>query len=108
MYRTKESDCTEAKELLLSLEGNSERNVSGAYQNLTKRLEVYSNPVLDELLKPAKKNTLSIKTLDSGYDVYLQIAEKHLIAYGPLLTMLINAFSNVFLDRLVQRTDTFS
>ena len=99
VYRAQESNCLEAKELLLSLEGNSEKNVSGAYQNLTKRLEVYSNPVLDELLKPAKKNTLSIKTLDSGFDVFLQLSEKHLIAYGPLLTMLINSFSNDFLER---------
>lgn len=99
VFKTEESDCIEAKELLLSLKGNSEKNVSGAYQNLTKRLNVYSNPILDKLLTYEKGKMISVDMLDKGYDLYLQIMEEHLTAYGPLLTMIINTFSTEFLRR---------
>lgn len=99
VFKTEASDCIEAKELLLSLKSNSEKNVSGAYQNLTKRLNVYSNPVLDELLSYKKGKMISVDMLDKGYDLYLQISEEHLTALGPLLSMIINTFSTEFLRR---------
>ena len=99
VYRAEESDCSEARELLLSLKGNNEKNVSGAYDNLTEKLNVYSNDVLDELLTHKKGKMLSIGVLNRGIDVYLQISEKHLTSYGPLLTMIINEFSSNFLER---------
>lgn len=93
-------DCIEAKELLAPFYGNSEKNVSGGYQNLTKRLNVFSDPILDELLTYKKGRTISSHALDQGYDIYLQISEKSLkTSMGSLLTMIIETFSDQFLDR---------
>ena len=91
-------DCQEAKELLASFYGNNEKNVSGAYDNLCTALIPFSNPVLDELLSN-KGKSISIKALESGYDIYLQIAQEHLDVYAPLFTLLIQSFSTAFTKR---------
>ncbi|MGO5337916.1 type IV secretory system conjugative DNA transfer family protein [Bilifractor sp. LCP19S3_H10] len=92
------SDCEPAKELLSSFYGNNEKNVSGAYDALTTALVHFSNPILDELLS---KNgpSVSIRDLESGTDVYLQIKQEHLDAYAPLFTLLIQSFSMAFTRR---------
>lgn len=93
-----DSDCNAAKELLASFYGNNEKNVSGAYDALTTSLVHFSNPVLDQLLAKGS-NCVSIADLESGYDVYLQIAQEHLDAYAPLFTLLIQCFSTAFTKR---------
>lgn len=93
-----ESDCEPAKELLASFYGNSEKNVSSAYDALTTALVHFSNPVLDELLSNTGK-CVSIKDIEKGYDVYLQISQEHLDAYSPLFTLLIQSFSTAFTRR---------
>ena len=93
-----ESDCEAAKELLASFYGNNEKNVSGAYDALTTALVHFSSPVLDRLLSKSR-NCISIDTLESGYDIYLQIAQEHLEAYAPLFTLLIQSFSTAFTKR---------
>lgn len=93
-----ESDCTEASELLSSFYGNSEKNISGAYDNLCTALTSFSNPILDELLD-GKGNCISIDTLEKGYDIYLQISQEHLDAYAPLFTMILQSFSTAFTKR---------
>lgn len=93
-----ESDCEPAKELLASFYGNSEKNVSSAYDALTTALVHFSNPLLDELLSN-KGNCVSIKTLEKGYDLYLQISQEHLDAYAPLFTLLIQSMSTAFTKR---------
>lgn len=98
VFKAHETECTEAAELLLSFEGNSEKNVSGAYDNLCTALTPFSNPVLDQLLD-GKGKCVSIKTLEKGYDVYLQISQEHLDAYAPLFTLLIQSFSTAFTKR---------
>lgn len=93
-----ESDCEPAKELLASFYGNSEKNVSSAYDALTTALVHFSNPILDELL--SKNNRcISIQHLERGYDIYLQIAQEHLDAYAPLFTLIIQSFSTDFTKR---------
>lgn len=93
-----ESDCEPAKELLASFYGNSEKNVSSAYDALTTALVHFSNPILDELLSN-KGNCISIKTLEKGTDLYLQISQEHLDAYAPLFTLLIQSMSTAFTKR---------
>ncbi|MDY5576150.1 MAG: type IV secretory system conjugative DNA transfer family protein [Lachnospiraceae bacterium] len=92
------SNCESAKELLSSFYGNSEKNVSSAYDALTTALVHFSNPILDELLSK-NGNCISIKTLESGTDLYLQINQEHLDAYAPLFTLLIQSMSTAFTKR---------
>lgn len=92
------SSCTEAKEQVASLVGNNEKNVSGAFDCLTTALTPFSNAILDELLS-GKGRCISPKDLESGKDVYLQIAQKNLELYAPLFTMIISAFMNAFTER---------
>lgn len=96
--RAIESDCEPAKELLASFYGNSEKNVSSAYDALTTALVHFSNPILDELLSN-NDNCISIKTLEQGTDLYLQISQEHLDAYAPLFTLLIQSMSTAFTKR---------
>lgn len=96
--RAIESDCEPAKELLASFYGNSEKNVSSAYDALTTALVHFANPILDELLSN-KGNCISIKTLEKGTDLYLQISQEHLDAYAPLFTLLIQSMSTAFTKR---------
>ena len=93
-----ESDCAASKELLASFYGNNEKNVSGAYDALTTSLVHFANPILDCLLSK-DKNCINIKTLEQGYDIYLQISQEHLDAYAPLFTLLIQSFSTAFTKR---------
>lgn len=101
-----ESDCEESKEYLASFYGNSEKNVSGAYDALTTALVTFSNPILDVLLcGNNRSNTqvltpiISIDKLEAGYDIYLQISQEHLNAYAPLFTLIIQSFSTDFTKR---------
>ena len=93
-----ESVCEPAKELLASFYGNSEKNVSSAYDALTTALVHFSNPILDELLSK-NGNCISIQTLEKGTDLYLQISQEHLDAYAPLFTLLIQSMSTAFTKR---------
>ena len=92
------SNCMDARELLSSFYGNSEKNVSSAYDALTTALLNFSNPLLDELLDN-KKPSVCIDDLEKGYDVYLQISQEHLDTYAPLFTLLIESFSTAFTKR---------
>lgn len=103
VFKAHETQCVEASELLLSFEGNSEKNVSGAYDNLCTALTPFTNPVLDQLLD-GKGKCVSIDTLEKGSDVYLQISQEHLDAYAPLFTLLIQSFSTAFTKRLDSST----
>ena len=93
-----QSDCDSAKELLASFHGNSEKNVTSAYDALASALVRFSSPVLDELLNNTGK-CISMKDLENGYDIYLQIAQEHLDAYAPLFTLIIQSFSIAFTKR---------
>ncbi len=93
-----DSNCEPAKELLSSFYGNNEKNVSSAYDALTTALVHFSNPVLDVLLSKSK-HSLSLQTLENGFDVYLQISQEHLEAYAPLFTLLIQTLSTACTKR---------
>lgn len=87
-----------AKEQLDSFYGNNEKNVSGAYDTLTTALIHFANPILDELLKKSDES-VSVKTLDEGYDIYLQIKQEHLDVYASLFTLLLQTLSTQFTNR---------
>lgn len=91
--------CIPARELLSSFYGNSEKNVTSAYDCLTTALVHFSNPTLDTLLDKSDNNCISIEKLEQGYDIYLQINQEHLDAYAPLFTLIIQSFSTGFTKR---------
>lgn len=96
--RAKKSKCQESKEFLSSFDGNSEKNITSAYDALTTALVEFSNPVLDQLLQKNSRN-ISIDHLEQGTDIYLQIAQEHLDTYAPLFTLIIQSFSTAFTKR---------
>lgn len=98
IYKAKETRCIEASELLLSFEGNSEKNVSGAYDNLCTALTPFSNPILDRLLD-GEGECISIENLEKGQDIYLQISQEHLEVYAPIFTLIIQSLSTAFTKR---------
>lgn len=94
------SDCQNAKEKLDAYYGNNEKNVTGAYSTLTQALDSFADPLLDQLLQPSK-NAISIKQMDAGYDIYLQVDQANLEVYAPLMTLIINQI----MDSLTRRPD---
>lgn len=93
-----ESECNEAIELLSSFYGNSEKNLSGVYDTLCSNIASFSNDILDVLLTD-NDNCISIKTLEDGWDIYLQISQQHLDSYASLFTLIIQYFSVEFSKR---------
>lgn len=84
------SNCTVAKELILSLKDGNDKNMGGAYDTLTTSLLPYSNDILDILLSNKEPNKcVSIKQLDDGYDLFLQIKQEHINVYAPLLALIL-------------------
>lgn len=97
------SNCIVAKELVLSLKDGNEKNMGGAYDTLTTSLLPYSNDVLDVLLSNKDpKKCVTIKHLDAGYDLYLQIKQEHINVYAPLLALIIQ---EGLMRPLMQRPD---
>ena len=87
-----------AQDYLISFDENSEKNVSGAYDNLTTALVDFSSPVLDVLLSRSDNNieSISLNTLESGYDIYFSIQEKNLDVFASLFNLIIINLSAQF------------
>lgn len=87
-----------AQDFLLSFDGNSEKNTAGAYDNLTTALVDYSNPVLDVLLSRPDNHhmSVSLSTLEDGYDIYFSIQEKNLEVFASLFNLMIINLSAQF------------
>jgi type IV secretion system protein VirD4 len=98
--RSVAGDCQNAKEKLDAYYGNNEKNVTGAYSTLTQALDSFADPLLDQLLQPSQ-NSISIKQMDAGYDLYLQVDQANLEVYAPLMTLIINQI----MDSLTRRPD---
>lgn len=83
-------NCIVAKELILSLKDGNDKNMGGAYDTLTTNLLPYSNDVLDTLLSNKEpRKCVTIKQLDQGYDLYLQIKQEHIKVYAPLFSLIL-------------------
>lgn len=87
-----------AKEQLDSFYGNSEKNISGAYDCLATALAHFSNDTLDVLLSRTDDG-LSVEQLNAGYDIYLQIKQEHLQIFAPLFTLIMQTISNGLMKR---------
>lgn len=98
--RSVAGSCQNAKEKLDAYYGNNEKNVTGAYSTLTQALDSFADPLLDQLLLPGQ-NSISIKQMDAGYDLYLQVDQANLEIYAPLMTLIINQI----MDSLTRRPD---
>ena len=94
----RQSDCLAAVERVASLYRNSEKNVSGAFDCLATALTPFSNNILDTLLD-GKGSSISCKSLEDGYDIYLQIDQDNLLVYAPLFTMMVSSFISDFTRR---------
>ena len=93
--------CPAAKEQVVGLLGNNEKNISGVFDNLTSALVPFSNPVLNTLLDGTEE-CITPADLESGSDVYLQISQNNLEVYAPLFTLIISDF----LHHLANRPDS--
>ena len=93
------SECASAKELILSLMDGNEKNAGGAYDTLATALDPFSDGILDVLLSNKHGKCISVKELEKGYDIYLQIEQEHLEVYAPLLTLIIQSFMMQFMRR---------
>ena len=88
------SECSEASELLSGMYGQSEKNISGAQDCLCTAIINFSNPVLDVLLgKDDPDKCISVKNLDKGESIFLQISQEHLDTYAPLFTLILQTLS---------------
>ena len=94
-----DSDCLPAIELVGSLLGNNEKNISGAWDTLSTALTPFSNEVLNVLLDGRGEQCISVDAMENGFDVYLQIDQKHLKIYAPLFTMILSTFMQDFTSR---------
>jgi type IV secretory pathway TraG/TraD family ATPase VirD4 len=92
------SNCLEAKEFLASYWGQNEKNIAGCYGVLSQAVRPFSSDIMSDLLDGCG-NCISPKSLEDGYDVYLQIEQSELAVYSPLLTIMTQQFLNSFLNR---------
>lgn len=98
VMRIKDSSCVEAQEYTNSFYGTNEKNTSGCYLNLSKKIRPFSNGDLNYLLS-GEGDCISPETLESGIDVYIEIPQDKIKTYAPLTTILIQTFMNAFLMR---------
>ncbi len=96
--RIYESTCREAQEYTNSFYGTNERNVAGAYQNLSKKIRPLSSGTLNVLLD-GHGDCITPQTLESGCDVYLVIPQDKISIYAPLTTIIIQTFMHSFMSR---------
>lgn len=97
VYAAIDSGNREAASYIASFEGNNEKNISSVYDTLTSAVNPFNNEILDVLLN--KEQSISIKDLEEGKDIYLQIAQEHLDAYAPIFTLIVQSFSSAFSAR---------
>ena len=96
--RIRDSDCASAKQYTDSFYNTNERNVAGAYQNLSKKIRPLSNGDLDILLD-GQGDCITPQTLEDGYDIYIEIPQNKIATYAPLTTIIVQIFMTSFLSR---------
>lgn len=91
-------ECTEAREILSSMEGNNERNLAGAYNTLCTNLRHFTSPVLDVILS-GSGSSISVADLDGGTDIYLQVRQENLEIFAPLFSLVIQSLAMGMMSR---------
>lgn len=96
--RVRDSEVYEAKIFLDAYYGANERNISGQYKKICDCVRPFTNGALAELLQAAD-DAITPKTLDSGYDVYIEIPQDKIQMYAPVTTIIVQNFMNFFMGR---------
>lgn len=96
--RVKNSNIYEAKIFLDAYYGANERNISGQYKKICDSVRPFTNGALAELLQ-ASDNAITPETLDSGYDIYIEIPQDKIQMYAPVTTIIVQNFMNFFMGR---------
>ena len=96
-------DCEEAQEYLVSYKGSNEKNVAGCYNCLAKAVRPFNSGALKELLD-GQGNCISPKSLENGYDVYIEIPQDKIKIYAPITTIIVQNFMSAFMQRSDQAT----
>lgn len=94
----KDSNCSEAQTYTNSMYGSSEKNLSGAYAELAKCVRPFASGNLAELLTN-EGGVLSPKSLNAGYDIYIEIPQDKISVYAPITTILLQDFMTFFMRR---------
>lgn len=92
------SECALAQEYTNSYYGTNETNVSGAYGEMRKHVRTLCSDELLELMLPGDNN-ITPRTLDEGYDVYIELPQHKVEFYSPITTILAQRFMSSFMQR---------
>ena len=85
-----------AKSYLASFKGSNEKNVAGCYDAAVRALR----PLLTLLpILNGEGDCISIETLESGNDIYLEISQDKLSIYSPVITLIVQTFMQDFMRR---------
>jgi type IV secretion system protein VirD4 len=91
------SDYIIAGEYTNSYIGNSEKNVSGIFNHLAKRLRPFNNGALRTIFD-GKGKCLTTKDLESG-DIYIDIPQDKFDVYAPAMAVIVSEFLLEFMQR---------
>lgn len=87
-----------AKAYVASYMGSNEKNVAGAYGAIVKCMRPYYRTALAELLD-GKGDCITPQTLESGWDVYIEIPQDKIKQLAPITSVLIQNFMLAFMQR---------
>lgn len=98
IVRIKDSDVYEAKIFTDGYFGGNERNISGQWKKTCDAVRPFTNGALATLLQSAD-DAITPKTLDSGYDIYIEIPQDKIQMYAPVTTIIVQNFMTYFMGR---------
>ena len=96
--KIRDSDCIDAREYSDSYYGTNETNVSGCYNEAVKRIRPFASGELAEILSDNGR-CISTKTLDDGYDIYIEIPQHKIQVLAPVTTLIVQKFMTEFEKR---------
>ena len=98
IIRIKDSDVYEAKIFTDGYFGGNERNISGQWKKTCDAVRPFTNGALATLLQSAD-DAITPKTLDAGYDIYIEIPQDKIQMYAPVTTIIVQNFMTYFMGR---------
>lgn len=96
--RIHENGVESAKDYCDSFYGNNEKNITGAYGELAKAVRPFATGALAEILTD-DGHCISTKTLDEGYDIYIEIPQEKIKLLAPITTLVMQNFMHAFMSR---------
>jgi type IV secretory pathway TraG/TraD family ATPase VirD4 len=98
IVRIKDSDVYEAKIFTDGYYQGNERNISGQWKKTCDAVRPFTNGALATLLQSAD-DAITPKTLDAGYDIYIEIPQDKIQMYAPVTTIIVQNFMTYFMGR---------